>query len=146
MATLIKPKSNSNTKVNKAFKCFIEGHINRSNFPTYGVSPLSISRSRNSCGIREVDGMMDNFDETLNTIKLNKEEYQDFIKKLSSSFKKAIIKFDAERNNESGAFYTVSLPDGANIDLINTMDKICSFKTDWRRNPNSGNDIKLWIF
>lgn len=43
------------------------------------------------------------------------------------------------------AFYNISLTKNSNKSLIALLDKVCKNQTDWRKNPNSGNQIKVWM-
>lgn len=107
---------------------------------------LEIDRAENSCGIREIDYLQDTLDELFDlNFKLNKAEIDLFFEELKDKFIKYVIDKDIQ-NCENGAFYTVSLTKRSNDKLIKIMDEIADLSTDWKKNPNSGNLIKLWIF
>lgn len=47
--------------------------------------------------------------------------------------------------NNRYAFKIVSIPkQGNDRELVSLLDTIAKTKTDWKKNPNSGNDIKIW--
>lgn len=107
---------------------------------------LEINRAQNSCGIREIDSLQDTLDELFESnFKLNKAELELFFQELKDKFIKYVIDKDIQEC-KNGAFYTVSLTKRSNSKLIEIMDELADLSTDWRKNPNSGNLIKLWIF
>lgn len=93
-----------------------------------------------SCGIRQVYNI------------------QDFYNKFESEFKIKFIKelldfyeAEADEDNEGcaqGSPYalTIGSINSEEPELAEILDSICTHKTDWFNNPNSGNEIKLYTF
>lgn len=121
---------------------------------------LSIRQSEISCGIQEVNGLCDSFYEMLCSFRqlnniygdifeyvygietLTKEKYD---KLLLARFKLIFIEYLRSKVAEC-AFILVSLPYEEKYEpMIALLDKNAQSYTEWRRNPNSGNMIKVWI-
>ncbi len=110
-------------------------------------------RSQVSCGIRDFDPVSDTFEDCLLDMsgdedkpKLNEEQYKMFKEILMNDFTTLLKKHCNHHKNYPWAFYNISLNSFANKDLIEILDKNCYLNTEWRKNPNSGNMIKVWLF
>lgn len=116
-------------------------------------------RSDNSCGVYVFDEVNEEFENSLldeqdydehdNTKprepKLNTIEYQKYKEYLIENFGKLLKQKENYDIKKPWAFYNFSLNEHANKDLIEILDKSTIFQTDWKRNPNSGNKIKVWL-
>lgn len=117
-------------------------------------------RSNVSCGIYDIDEVDNAFINTLDESSYNndgyyvdknrftEEEYLKFKEYLKNNFRTLLYTrlLQNNYNNRSWAFYNISLNHGANKDLIEILDANCITSTPWRKNHNSGNNIKIWLF
>lgn len=119
------PKPDESTFTNSA----IDSFFNR----------ISVNRGGNSCGIKALESVNGAFINVIVPLIAAKNTKildlltQNFIKKLKS-------------RGGNSAFYTISLPKNSNKELIEVLDKLDCIQTEWIKNPNSGNLIKIWIF
>lgn len=92
---------------------------------------VTVNRATNSCGIGEIQNVSRCFDFV--SYRKNKQI-------VLASFKQYFT-----RGNRGYAYKTVSLTRAADKDLIALLDSIARVQTEWKINPNSKNEIKLWI-
>jgi hypothetical protein len=116
---------------------------------------LHSQQANNSCGIREVDGVENSFNQLINSYDYFTGPEGFYIAR--ASYNKLLI--DTFKNNFSkdindfkdkywiAAFLMFSITDDSDYDVLHKLlDKYCDSYSSWVRNPNSGNNIKIWIF
>lgn len=148
-ATIVEPtkpkkprKRKDSTVINETIKIF------------FNELKLISERSNVSCGIRDFDPVSDIFEECLlsdvnnehSDPRLTPEQYKMFKEIMMRDFLMLMRKHINHHRNSPWAFYMISLNEFANKDLIEILDKHCYMNTEWRKNPNSGNNIKIWLF
>lgn len=104
---------------------------------------IECDRSTNSCGIKELENVGDIKETLLDGNAIESKFHKFVIAGIKKRFNSE-IKCIAGKN---GAFATISLPKEGNKEAIAMCNKIPGvITTPWRRNPNSGSTIKMWIF
>lgn len=108
---------------------------------------LSLEQSFNSCGVYMVDCVDSAFRRNIissprSTSRMSTLRYRAKLKYLKDNFKKIL---DESNHGSECAFYNISLNKDSHKDLINILDEVCKSKTEWELNPNSGNQIKVWM-
>lgn len=102
----------------------------------------TISESRNSCGIREYDGLNSIMHLILENINTEEEDMIDLQKALFSAFIKYLL-YNNIGNSRWMTFSTNQLTE--NEDFYTVLDELAQVSTPWEENPNSRSMIKLWI-
>lgn len=109
------------------------------------IEGWSENQASNSCGIGEVDNVMEfilhSIEETVDT------QLEDLILFKQELFKKIILKIKEELLKQY-AFIMFSMPTSLNIyeDYVSVLNNCCQSKGEPKVNPNSGNTINFWMF
>jgi len=105
-----------------------------------------------SCGIKNVTNISDQIEEIYEIISETEETSEEDLELLT----KAIIKQHFKNyikiksnDNFNGGIYLMSCNinnDGLDEEVVDILNEISDFNTEPEKNPNSGNEIKLWGF
>jgi len=109
------------------------------------TNPFSTDqRMRASCGIKDVAGLND-FCRNIDT-EIDRYEDDDYLDLRKALFTAGINKF-IKNSQHNAALYALSTAI-SDIDTIyiEKLDELATMTSEIVRNPNSGNDIKLWVF
>jgi hypothetical protein len=96
------------------------------------ITSLGVEGTEISCGVQQV------------------YEINDFYKKIEQYFKKEYLSIIFKKclkniKNYNAAFLIMSTTKSEEA-LVKILDELCLVKSFFRKNPNSGNLIKVWIF
>ncbi len=106
---------------------------------------IQYEKSMCSCGIIELEEVNSFYKEY---ILYTNQKTKDYLKNNFKKLLKSSLKIMNEENNYfnmKGCFYMISLPVTSKKELIDMLDEIGEYQTGYRRNPNSSNQIKIWI-
>jgi len=101
---------------------------------------LEIDNTEISCGIGQISGINNVFGEITEMVPED-DDYIGLQKALLTAFLNGYVK-----SNTDKAIWLISTTTGMDEDLLSVMDEVSDFVTETKRNPNSGNDIKMWGF
>lgn len=105
------------------------------------INSMSYSGSTNSCGVKEINSVHGSWNSHIEPAMLKSEESRKIILDyLRSNFISTI-------KQKCGPFahIMISMPSQSNKTCIDLMEELCHSTTLWKRNPNSGNEIKVWL-
>ena len=119
---------------------YVDLNNNNINFTT---EPIHVATSSISCGIHQlynINAIMESIDDNVNTdeddlLELRKE----IVKRVISLFihnKRASTRWMVMSTNNDDSFE----------DYFEVFDSLAQTNLGWENNPNSGNEIKLWVF
>ena len=119
---------------------YVDLNNNNINFTT---EPIDVATSSISCGIHQlynINAIMESIDDNVNTdeddlLELRKE----IVKRVISLFihnKRATTRWMVMSTNNDDSFE----------DYFEVFDSLAQTNLGWENNPNSGNEIKLWVF
>ena len=112
--------------VKQGNKCLIDDY--------YNVNPCTIS-----CGVRQLSNLPANYDI---------ESWSKYIKKYQiTRFTKHLMKevIDQAKTLNAGFVIASNHQNVSKTKINKIMSSLAKVETDFERNPNSGNDIKIWI-
>lgn len=101
---------------------------------------MTYSGSTNSCGVKELNNVHVAWTSYLQPALCSTESKQIIYEYLKNNFV-----FRVREKSGACAHIMISMPQQYNQDAINFLDSIASLKSDWKRNPNSSNMIRVWI-
>ena len=109
----------------------------------FQTSTIGISGTAVSCGIRQISGIND----ILSSIDNNVNTDEDDLLELKKEIVNRVISLLINRNRGNTRWMLMSTNyDGDFEDYFEVFDSLAQTNVGWENNPNSGNDIKLWVF
>jgi len=113
-----------------------------------GTDSIDTERISASCGIRSGAGLDDLVDAIIDCTEDARTIFHPQVPDLllESTILKKVIEAVISHVNNDGAFLILSTNDEYRELIEPVLDSICNKISEWRRNPNSGNNIKYWIF
>lgn len=109
----------------------------------FQTSVMGISLTDISCGIRQmynINAIMDSIDDNVNTD-------EDDLLELRKEIVKRVISLFINRNRGNSRWMLMSTNNNDTFeDYFEVFDSLAQTNLGWENNPNSGNDIKLWVF
>ena len=109
----------------------------------FQTSTIGISGTDISCGIRQISGIND----VLSTIDNNVNTDEDDLLELRKEIVKRVISLLINRNRGNTRWMLMSTNNNESYeDYFEVIDSLAQTNLGWENNPNSGNEIKLWVF
>ena len=109
----------------------------------FQTSTIGISGTDISCGIRQISGIND----ILYCIDNNVNTNEDDLLELRKEILKRVISLLINRNRGNTRWMLMSTNnDDSYEDYFEVFDSLAQTNLGWENNPNSGNEIKLWVF
>ena len=109
----------------------------------FQTSTIGISGTDISCGIRQISGIND----ILSSIDNNVNTDEDDLLELRKEIVKRVISLLINRNRGNTRWMLMSTNnDYIFEDYFDVFDSLAQTNLGWENNPNSGNEIKLWVF
>ena len=109
----------------------------------FQTNTIGISSTDISCGIRQISGI--NY--ILSSIDNNVNTDEDDLLELRKEIVKRVISLLINRNRGNTRWMLMSTNnDDSYEDYFDVFDSLAQTNLGWENNPNSGNDIKLWVF
>ena len=110
---------------------------------TFQTSTIGINGTNISCGIRQ----MSNINNILSSIDNNVSTDEDDLLELRKEIVKRVISLIIHYNRGNTRWMLMSTNnDDSYEDYFDVFDSLAQTNLGWENNPNSGNDIKLWVF
>lgn len=138
-------------KSKEVVKNFVEVDFYRNDFDEYYLQlysnqekrDINIEDSSISCGIKQIEGIEELalfLTRCRNASKIKEEFDTHIVNKLDEAF-------EFIRKEVDSAFLIMSnkLKTKSDLLIASYLDKICA-STEVKRNPNSGNNIKMWVY
>ncbi len=111
---------------------------------TFQTDTIGISATDISCGIRQMFNINDNI---LLSIDNNVSTTDDDLLELRKEIVKRVISLIIHYNRGNTRWMLMSTNnDDRYEDYFEVFDSLAQTNLGWENNPNSGNDIKLWVF
>ena len=109
----------------------------------FQTSTIGISGTSISCGIRQISGIND----ILSSIDNNVSTDEDDLLELRKEIVKRVISLLIRANRGNTRWMLMSTNyDDLYEDYFEVIDSLAQTNLGWEDNPNSGNEIKLWVF
>ena len=109
----------------------------------FQTSTIGISSTDISCGIRQISGIND----ILYCIDNNVSTADDDLLELRKEIVKRVISLLIRANRGNTRWMLMSTNnDDSYEDYFEVIDSLAQTNLGWENNPNSGNEIKLWVF
>ena len=126
--------------VSRCIVTYVDLNNQTVNFQT---STIGIDGTNISCGIRQISGIND----ILLSIDNNVSTEDDDLLELRKEIVKRVISLFIRHNRGNARWMLMSTNyDDAFEDYFDVFDSLAQTNLGWENNPNSGNDIKLWVF
>ena len=110
---------------------------------TFQTSTIGISSTDISCGIRQMYGI----NNILSSIDNNVSTTDDDLLELKKEIVKRVISLLINRNRGNTRWMFMSTNNDVSYeDYFEVFDSLSQTNLGWENNPNSGNEIKLWVF
>ena len=110
---------------------------------TFQTSSIETSGTGISCGIRQMSGIND----VLASIDGNVSTTDDDLLELRKEIVKRVISLLINRNRGNSRWMLISTNSNSIYeDYFEVFDSLAQTNLGWEVNPNSGNEIKLWVF
>lgn len=110
---------------------------------TFQTNSIEISGTDISCGIHQMSGIND----VLASIDSNVNTTEDDLLELRKEIVKRVMSLLINRNRGNSRWMLISTNNN-NLyeDYFEVFDSLAQTNLGWENNPNSGNEIKLWVF
>ena len=109
----------------------------------FQTSTIGISGTDISCGIRQISGI----NNILSSIDNNVNTADDDLLELRKEIVKRVISLLIRANRGDTRWMLMSTNYDDNFeDYFDVFDSLAQTNLGWENNPNSGNDIELWVF
>ena len=109
----------------------------------FQTSTIEISGTNISCGIRQISGIND----ILYCIDNNVNTDEDDLLELKKEIVNRVISLLINRNRGNTKWMIMSTNNDSSFeDYFDVFDSLAQTNLGWETNPNSGNEIKLWVF
>ena len=109
----------------------------------FSTEPINVATSSISCGIHQlynINAVMDSIDDNVLTD-------EDDLLELRKEIVKRVISLFIRNKRASTRWMLMSTNyDGDFEDYFDVFDSLAQTNLGWENNPNSGNEIKLWVF
>ena len=110
---------------------------------TFQTNTIGVSGTDISCGIRQMSGIND----VLASIDGNVSTTDDDLLELRKEIVKRVMSLLINRNRGNSRWMLISTNSNSIYeDYFEVFDSLAQTNLGWEVNPNSGNDIKLWVF
>lgn len=110
---------------------------------TFQTSTISISSTDISCGIRQMHGINDILSSIDNNVSTDEDDLLELRKEIVKRVISLLIRYN--RGNTRWMLMSTNY-DGDFEDYFDVFDSLAQTNLGWENNPNSGNEIKLWVF
>lgn len=109
----------------------------------FQTNAIGISLTDISCGIRQMHGI----NNVLSSIDNNVNTDEDDLLELRKEIVKRVISLLINHNRGNSRWMLMSTNNDSNFeDYFEVFDSLAQTNLGWENNPNSGNEIKLWVF
>lgn len=112
-------------------------------FVTFQTSTIGITGTEISCGIRQISGINDILSSIDNNVNTNEDDLLELRKEIVKRVISLLIRYN--RGNTRWMLMSTNNNDSYE-DYFEVFDSLAQTNLGWENNPNSGNDIKLWVF
>ena len=112
-------------------------------FVTFQTSTIGITGTEISCGIRQISGINDILSSIDNNVNTNEDDLLELRKEIVKRVISLLIRY--KRGNTRWMLMSTN-DDVIYEDYFEVFDSLAQTNLGWENNPNSGNDIKLWVF
>ena len=110
---------------------------------TFQTNTIGVSGTNISCGIHQMSGIND----VLASIDGNVSTTDDDLLELRKEIVKRVMSLLINRNRGNSRWMLISTNSNSIYeDYFDVFDSLAQTNLGWENNPNSGNDIKLWVF
>ena len=119
---------------------YVDLNNNTVNFTT---ASINVSTSSISCGIYQlcnINSIMESIDDSVNT------DEDDLLELRKEIVKKVISLFIHNKRASTRWMLMSTNNDDSYEDYFEVFDSLAQTNLGWENNPNSGNEIKLWVF
>lgn len=109
----------------------------------FTTEPISVGTSSISCGIHQlsnINTIMESIDDNVNT------DEDDLLELRKEIVKRVISLFIRNKRGNTRWMVMSTNNDDSYEDYFEVFDSLAQTNLGWEVNPNSGNDIKLWVF
>ena len=119
-------------------------YVDLNNQPvTFQTTTVGIAGTDISCGIRQISGIND----ILSSIDNNVNTDEDDLLELKKEIVNRVISLLINRNRGNTRWMIMSTNNDSSFeDYFDVFDSLAQTNLGWETNPNSGNEIKLWVF
>ena len=110
---------------------------------TFQTNIIGISTTNISCGIHQ----MHNINDVLSSIENNVNTDEDDLLELRKEIVKRVISLFIHNKRANTRWMVMSTNNNDTFeDYFEVFDSLAQTNLGWENNPNSGNEIKLWVF
>lgn len=110
---------------------------------TFQTDTIGISVTEISCGIRQMYGINDILSSIYDNVNTDEDDLLELRKEIVKRVISLLIRYN--RGNTRWMLMSTNYDD-AFEDYFEVIDSLAQTNLGWENNPNSGNDIKLWVF
>lgn len=109
----------------------------------FNTASIGISVSDISCGIRQMFNINDVLSNINNSVNTSDDDLLELRKEI---VKRVISLFIRNKRGNTRWILMSTNYDDSFEDYFDVIDSLTQINLGWENNPNSGNDIKLWVF
>lgn len=109
----------------------------------FQTSTIGISSTDISCGIRQIHGINDILSSIENNVNTDEDDLLELRKEIVKRVTSLFIRY--HRGNSRWMLMSTN-NDSSFEDYFEVFDSLAQTNLGWENNPNSGNEIKLWVF
>ena len=135
--------SSLNVTYNNNYRCNVTYVDLNNETVTFQTNIIGISTTNISCGIRQMHGI----NNILLSIDNNVSTADDDLLELRKEIVKRVISLLIHYNRGNTRWMLMSTNNDSSFeDYFEVFDSLAQTNLGWENNPNSGNEIKLWVF
>ena len=109
----------------------------------FQTNTIGISSTDISCGIRQISGINNILSSIDNNVNTNEDDLLELRKEIVKRVTSLFIRHN--RGNTRWMLMSTNNDDSYE-DYFEVIDSLAQTNLGWENNPNSGNEIKLWVF
>ena len=109
----------------------------------FQTNTIGISSTNISCGIHQISGINDILSSIDNNVNTNEDDLLELRKEI---VKRVISLFIRNKRGNTRWMLMSTNNNDTFEDYFDVFDSLAQTNLGWENNPNSGNDIKLWVF
>ena len=119
-------------------------YVDLNNQPvTFQTTTVGIAGTVISCGIRQISGINDILSSIDNNVNTDEDDLLELRKEIVKRVLSSLIRYN--RGNTRWMLMSTNNDDSYE-DYFEVFDSLAQTNLGWENNPNSGNEIKLWVF
>lgn len=109
----------------------------------FQTDSVSITSTNISCGIYQISGINDILSSIDNNVNIDEDDLLELRKEIVKRVLSSLIRYN--RGNTKWMLMSTN-NDESYEDYFEVIDSLTETNLGWETNPNSGNEIKLWVF